>query len=149
MTAERYVTRRLAVETAGSGWRRALVLERAASGVWTCTGHSEGDLDRPEPGVDPALLAGTLDCDLGLSPLTNSMPVLRHRLHESGGPMDFLMAWVAVPELSVRPSQKQYTFVRREPRGRIVRFQSLDIDFTADIAFDDRALFSTIRALPG
>ena len=140
VTAERYVTRRLAVETAGSGWRRALVLERAASGVWTWTGHSEGDLDRPEPGGDPALLAGTLDCDLGLSPLTNSMPVLRHRLHESGGPMDFLMAWVAVPELAVCPSQRRYTFVRREPRGRIVRFQSLDIDFTADIAFDEQGI---------
>jgi hypothetical protein len=140
VTAERYVTRRLAVETAGSGWRRALVVERAASGVWTCTGHSEGDLDRPEPGGDPALLAGTLDCDLGLSPLTNSMPVLRHRLHESGGPMDFLMAWVAVPELAVCPSQQRYTFVRREPRGRIVRFQSLDIDFTADIAFDEHGI---------
>ena len=140
VTAERYVTRRLAVETAGSGWRRALVLERAASGVWTCTSHSEGDLDRPEPGGDPALLAGTLDCDLGLSPLTNSMPVLRHRLHESGGAMDFLMAWVAVPELAVYPSQQRYTFVRREPRARIVRFQSLDIDFTADIVFDEQGV---------
>ena len=66
--------------------------------------------------------------------------VLRHRLHESGGPMDFLMAWVAVPELGVCPSQQRYTFVRREPRGRIVRFQSLDIDFTADIAFDEQGI---------
>ena len=82
VTAEGYVTTRLAVRTEGPGWRRALVLERAPSGVWTCTGHSEGDLDRPAPGGDPALLAGSLDCDLGLSPLTNSMPVLRHRLHE-------------------------------------------------------------------
>jgi uncharacterized membrane protein HdeD (DUF308 family) len=29
-------------------------------------------------------LAGSLDCDLGLSPLTNSMPALRHRHNESG-----------------------------------------------------------------
>src|SRR5262249_23597556 len=52
VTAERYVTLRLAVRTEGPGWQRALVLERAASGVWTCTGHSEGDLDLPQPGGD-------------------------------------------------------------------------------------------------
>ena len=140
VTAEGYVTTRLAVRTEGPGWRRALVLERAASGLWTCTGHSEGDLDRPDPGGDSAQLAGALDCDLGLSPLTNSMPVLRHRLHESGGARDFLMAWVAVPELAVYPSQQRYTFVRREPRARIVRFQSLDTDFTADIMFDEQGV---------
>jgi hypothetical protein len=140
VTAERYVTTRLAVRTKGPSWRRVLVLERAPSGAWTCTGHSEGDLDRPAPGGDPALLAGSLDCDLGLSPLTNSMPVLRHRLHESGGARDFLMAWVAVPELAVYPSQQRYTFVRSEPRAQIVRFQSLDIDFTADITFDEQGV---------
>jgi hypothetical protein len=140
-TADLYVTTRLVVRTEGPGWRRTLVLERAASGVWTCAGDSEGDLDSPEPGGDPALLAGALDCDLGLSPLTNSMPVLRHRLHESGdGPIDFLMAWVAVPDLAVYPSHQRYTFVRREPRARIVRFQSLDIDFAADIAFDEQGV---------
>jgi uncharacterized protein len=57
VTAERYVTTRLAVQTAGSGWRRALVLERAASGVWTCTGHSEGDLDRSLAGIQLCLSA--------------------------------------------------------------------------------------------
>jgi hypothetical protein len=40
VTAERYVTTRLAARTEGPGWRRALVLERAASGFWTCTGQS-------------------------------------------------------------------------------------------------------------
>jgi hypothetical protein len=139
-TADGYVTTRLAVRTEGSGWRRTLVLERTASGAWTCAGQAEGDLDRPEPGGDPSPLAGALDCDLGLSPFTNSMPVLRHGLHESGGPVDFLMAWVAVPELAVYPSRQRYTFVRSEPRARIVRFESLDSDFAADIAFDAQAL---------
>jgi hypothetical protein len=139
-TAYGYVTTRLDVWTEGPGWRRTLVLERAASGVWTCSGQSSGDLDRPEPGGDMALLAGALDCDLGLSPLTNSMPVLRHRLHERGGPVDFLMAWVAVPELAVYPSRQRYTFLRSEALKRIVRFQSLDSDFDADIAFDEQGV---------
>jgi hypothetical protein len=139
-TAQDFVTARLAVRTSGLGWRRALFLDRSASGDWTCATECEGHLDRPAPGGDLARVAGALDCDLGLSPLTNSMPVLRHRLHEGGGPVDVLMAWVAVPELVVSPSPQRYTFVRREPRARIIRFESLDSDFVAEIAFDEHGI---------
>jgi hypothetical protein len=99
-----------------------------------------GVLDRPAPGGDLALVAGALDCDLGLSPLTNTMPVLRHGLLTGGGPVDLLMAWVAVPELAVSPSPQRYTFVRRDADVAIVRFESLDDDFTADITFDQHGL---------
>jgi hypothetical protein len=68
------------------------------------------------------------------------MPVLRHRLHEGGGPVDFLMAWVAVPELAVYPSRQRYAFVRREPRARLVRFEALDGSFVADIRFDEQGV---------
>ncbi len=135
-----YVTARLSVRTKGARWRRGLVLERASSGVWSCATEAEGELDAPAPGGDLSSVTGALDCDLGLSPLTNSMPVLRHRLHEGGGPVDFLMAWVAVPELAVYPSRQRYTFVRREPRARIVRFESLDSDFAADVSFDEQGI---------
>ena len=139
-TSQRYVTAELVVRTAGPNWRRRLVLERAASGVWACTTEATGDLDRPAPGGDLGPLTGALDCDLGLSPLTNSMPVLRHRLIEGGGPVDFLMAWVSVPDLAVYPSRQRYTFVRREAKARIVRFETLDSDFVADIAFDEQGV---------
>lgn len=72
-----------------------------------------------------------------LSPLTNSMPVLRHRLHEGGGPIDLLMAWVSVPDLAVYASAQRYTFIRAEPGSRIVRFESLDSSFVADLRFDE------------
>jgi uncharacterized protein len=139
-TVEDFVTARLAVRTAGQGWRRALLLERSAAGDWSCSAESKGELDRPAPGGNLAAVAGALDCDLGLSPLTNSMPVLRHGLQRGGGPVDLLMAWVAVPELEVSPSRQRYTFVRREPRARIVRYESLDSDFVAEIAFDEHGL---------
>lgn len=135
-----YVTAQLIVRTEGPGWRRALVLDRAASGAWSCATETEGHLDRPTPGGDLSPVTGAFDCDLGLSPLTNSMPVLRHRLHERGGPVDFLMAWVAVPDLAVYPSRQRYAFVRREARAQVVRFEALDGDFVADIAFDDQAV---------
>jgi hypothetical protein len=140
ITAELFVTSRLAVRSAGPGWRRALVLERSASGEWSCTTESEGDVDGPPPGGDLSAVAGALDCDLGLSPLTNTMPVLRHRIHNSGGPVDLLTAWVAVPELAVSPSRQRYTFVRRAPRGPIIRFESLDSDFLSDITVDEHGI---------
>jgi uncharacterized protein len=82
-------------------------------------------------------LEGALDCDLGLSPLTNSMPVLRHRLLETDGSVEFLMAWVSVPDLGAHPSRQRYTALRDLPGGgRLIRYESLDSTFTADLGFD-------------
>jgi hypothetical protein len=50
------------------------------------------------------------------------------------------MAWVSVPDLAVRLSRQRYTFVRREARMRIVRFESLDSAFVAEVGFDDDGL---------
>jgi hypothetical protein len=137
ITTGGYATSRLEASTRGAGWRRRLVLERAASGVWSCTTETAGDTGAWEgPGGYLSSVAGALDCDLGLSPLTNSMPVLRHGLHMGGEPVDLLMAWVGVPELTVSASRQRYSFVRRTPAGSVVRFESLDSDFAADVTFD-------------
>lgn len=119
-TKDRYATERLVLRTLRQGWHRALELERDTSGRWSCRTEAEGSLDLPAPGGDLAAVAGALDCDLALSPLTNSMPVLRHRLHEGGGPVDFRMAWVSVPDLVVDASRQRYTFVRKGPHACIV-----------------------------
>lgn len=58
-------------------------------------------VDFPPPTDDMSQVSEAIDCDLALSPLTNSMPVLRHRMLDGGGPLEFLMAWVSVPDLSV------------------------------------------------
>lgn len=139
-TGDAFVTARLVVQTEGKRWHRALTLDRASSGEWSCTTETEGTLDLPAPGGDLAALAGALDCDLGLSPLTNSMPVLRHRLHEGGGPVEFLMAWVSVPDLAVYPSRQRYTFVRRDRTARIVRYESVGGEFVSEIGFDDEGV---------
>ena len=76
------------------------------------------------------LLGEVLDLDLGFSPLFNSLPVLRDRLHEGGDARDYVMAWVAVPELTVTRSQQRYLPLSR----RVVRYRSGS--FTADIEFD-------------
>nr|WP_298552792.1 putative glycolipid-binding domain-containing protein [Streptomyces luteogriseus]WTJ26576.1 putative glycolipid-binding domain-containing protein [Streptomyces luteogriseus] len=118
-TAEDFVTRRLRVTAETGTGTRTLDLRHDGHGRWTANGE-------PLPDVD-----GALDCDLGLCPLTNTMPVLRHGLHRESGEREFLMAWVSVPDLAVRPSRQTYTHLRP---GH-VRFSSGD--FRSDLEFDD------------
>ncbi|MEU0174257.1 putative glycolipid-binding domain-containing protein [Streptomyces massasporeus] len=118
-TADRFVTRRLRVTVESADGSRTLDLLHDGGGGWTANGDPLPDLD------------GALDCDLGLCPLTNTMPVLRHGLHRGPGEREFLMAWVSVPDLAVRPSRQTYTHLRP---GR-VRFASGD--FRSDLEFDE------------
>jgi len=92
------------------------------------TVHGIGTLDLRR-GTKP-LRDEVLDLDLQASPLFNSLPVLRDRLHEGGDARDYTMAFVRVPELAVERSQQRYV-----PLGRgAVRFRSGS--FTADLEFD-------------
>jgi uncharacterized protein len=140
-TVERYVTSRLVVRTEGEAFRRSLDLRRLASGTWKCTTEVQGDVALPPPGGDLSALNDALDVDLALSPVTNSMPLLRHRLAEGSAPVELSVAWVSLPDLAVERSLQRYTFVRRDGENTIVRFESLDGDgFTAEITIDGRGL---------
>jgi hypothetical protein len=119
-----FVTTRLRVEARGEGLHNTLELWRSDEGRWTANGAELPELD------------GALDCDLGLSPVTNSMPVLRHGLLQDTGSFDLLIAWIAVPDLTVHASRQRYTGLG----GGLVRFESLDDSFTAEITFDDDGL---------
>ncbi|MZF84621.1 putative glycolipid-binding domain-containing protein [Streptomyces sp. SID5643] len=118
-TAEGFVTRRLTVTAETGAGTHALDLLHDGQGRWTADGEPLSDV------------GGALDCDLGLCPLTNTMPVLRHRLHQAPGEREFLMAWVSVPDLVVRPSRQTYTHLGP---GR-VRYSSGD--FHSDLEFDE------------
>jgi hypothetical protein len=129
-----FVTRRLALACEGEGWRRRLALERDGSGAWTCATAAEGEVALPAPGGDTAALADALDCDLGLSPLTNLMPVRRGALHERDGALDLLAAWVSVPDLGLHAPRQRYEHVR----PGLVRFVDLGLHdgFTAELELD-------------
>ena len=139
-TRRRFITSRLRLTARGDGWRRRLDLRRSPTGDWSAIAEAEGDAPLPPPGGDPAPLAGALDCDLGLSPLTNSMPVLRHHLLHGGGPLEFRMAWVSVPDLGLHALPQRYTFLRREGDRSIVRYENADSSFTSDLTFDQDGL---------
>jgi hypothetical protein len=131
-----FTTLGLLVTARGAGWRRRLDLRRNRRGRWSVDTKSEGVTNLPAPGGDTSLFSEALDCDLALSPLTNSMPVLRHGLLEGGGPVDFLMAWVSVPDLSVHASRQRYTFLRKSGDVSVVRYESESRDFVAELTFD-------------
>jgi uncharacterized protein len=109
-----WVTRRLRVEVGGVG---SLELRHDGKGTWAGVPNS-------------AELEGALDCDLAFSPLTNVMPVRRHRLHEEPGTVDFAMAWVSLPDLTVHRSDQRYEHLAP---GR-VRYRS--DTFVADLELD-------------
>ncbi|WFB11034.1 putative glycolipid-binding domain-containing protein [Streptomyces sp. LX-29] len=127
-TGQGYVTRRLQVTAETPSATHRLDLRRDG-GTWTADG-------KPLPEV-----AGALDCDLGLSPLTNAMPTLRHQLHTGPGRRDFLMAWVSVPDLTVRPSAQTYEHISLTARGARIRYTSGD--FSSDIEFSRDGLVLT------
>jgi hypothetical protein len=133
-TNEAWVTRSLEVTAAGDGWRRSLLLARDPDGRWTGEADAAGEVDLPMPGGDAAALNEALDCDLGLSPLSNTMPILRHRLHQHAGTVECTMAWVSVPDLSLHRSLQRYEHLRTTSTGAVVRFSSGD--FTADLEVD-------------
>ena len=143
-TGPGFVTRRLRVRSHGNGWRRHLDLRRADDGTWTADATVTGEPVElsaaafADPGASAetlASLAGALDCDLGECPLTNTMPVLRRGLLNPSDPIDFVMAWVSVPDLSVRRSDQRYTFLEAHPGGgALIRYESGG--FRADVRFD-------------
>jgi hypothetical protein len=138
-TGEGFVTTRLRVEVEGHDWSRQLVLERDPGGSWACATQTSGSPDLPPPSGDLEPVNGALDCDLGLCPLTNTMPVLRHGLLE-GGAQDFVMAWVSVPDLGVHRSEQRYEHVRALDRGAIVRYVGRHWDFVGELELDQDGL---------
>jgi len=136
-TAPGWVTSRLQVTTKGDGWSRSLDLRRSKVGAWTVTASASGDADLQRPGGDAKSLAGAVDCDLALCPLTNSMPVLRHEFLRNEGSVDFLMAWVSVPDLSVHAVAQRYTSLGDEGDScHHVEYRAMDRGFVSELLFD-------------
>jgi hypothetical protein len=130
--ANGFVTRELDLTGTGEGWRRRLELRHDRSGGWRADLEDEGDVPGgPWDGELPDL-SDARDIDIGFSPLTNSMPVLRHGLHRDGS-RDFVMAWIEVPQLRVVAKRQRYEHVRAGQDGAIVRFLDGESDFSAEL----------------
>jgi uncharacterized protein len=124
-TGPDFVTETLELSVLRGGSLKRLLLARNPDGSWTAD-------DRPLPDVE-----GALDCDLGLCPLTNTMPVLRERLLDPGAePVEFVMAWVAVPDLTVHRSEQRYEPIDEHH----VRYVGRHRAFVGELELDDDGL---------
>jgi hypothetical protein len=146
-TVSGWITETLRVDVDGGAWSRSLTLRRdASSGAWSADTSAAGTGPERPPGLvdDAYFLADALDCDLGLCPFTNTMPILRHRLHttDPAPRQELLMAFVDVPSLAVLPSRQGYSQVAGPSADGIsvVRFESLDSTFRSDLTVDPDGL---------
>ena len=139
LEAPEFVTRELELTAAGEGWCRRLLLRHDGSGIWNAEVDDEGDV--PGGSWDGSLpdLTDALDIDIQNSPLTNTMPILRHGFQREGSG-DFLMAFVTMPSLRVEASPQRYEHIRVTDTGSVVRYISRDGDFTAELELDAEGL---------
>ncbi len=131
-----FATASLRITSRGEGWRRELDLRRDSEGVWSMVADEDGNVGLPAPGGDAALLSGALDCDLELSPVTNTMPILRNGLLHGGRPIELTMAWVSVPALAVHADGQRYRHVSSAADRHVIGFDAVDGSFAADITVD-------------
>ena len=110
----------LTIRAAGANSDRALALRRDSAGHWQAGG------DRPLPDLD-----GCIDVDIDHTPLTNTLPIRRLGAAVSA-PCDIDVAYICVPELTVRRARQRYT---RLTTGRpVYRYESGS--FRADLPVD-------------
>jgi uncharacterized protein len=86
---------------------------------------------RPDGAALPEL-DGCLDPDISMTPFTNTVAI-RRLDSQIGEVRQIEVAYILVPELSLRAAPQRYTRLA----DRLWRFEGLDIDFTADITVDE------------
>jgi hypothetical protein len=145
LEAPDFVTREVELTATAEGWRRQLHLRHDGSGGWSAEVEDDGGVPGgPWDGSLPDL-SKARDIDIENSPLTNTMPILRHGF-QSAGEGDFVMAFVTMPGLRVEVSPQRYEHVRTTDAGSVVRYLSRDGDFTAELELDEDGL---VELYPG
>jgi uncharacterized protein len=149
---DNFVTRLLDVRVRGAGWSRSLVLRHDGHGQWDWESEKQGEVKLDPPGGDPELasqLIDAVDCDLGLSPVTNLMPIRRHGLNVDDGTADIVVAWVSVPDLKLYSYDQRYESIHRSGEGSLVRFidRGLSEGFVADLELDADGLIEVYPEL--
>lgn len=135
-TTSGWVTRRLVVDVTGDGWTRHLELIRDDLGAWQSRTATTGS--QPEAFAAPGLakpedLREALDCDLGLCPLTNTMPIRRLGLLEGTVPLTpLMMAWVEMPSLAVIASDQYYASHSRKQVRYVSGTREVDVLLSVD-----------------
>jgi hypothetical protein len=139
LEAPDFVSRELELTATTRGWRRHLLLRHDGTGGWSAEVEDDGDVAGGTWDGSLPELSEARDVDIENSPLTNTMPILRADFME-GGAGEFTMAFIRMPTLRVEASKQGYKHLRRTESGSIVRYMSLDSDFTADLELNQEGL---------
>ena len=131
---------RLAVTSATAARERHLTLNRTDDGFWlldTGSGGGRSEFD------------GAVDVDLAHSPLFNTLPIRRLRLHREPGDHLLRVVFVALPELTAEVVEQRYRTLSplgegEHPHEAVVGFTWNT--FTADLVVDDDAV---VTSYPG
>lgn len=136
-----WITRSLRVSVQGRGWGRWLDLTHDGGGGWSADASSWGETSLEPPGLrEPDSLRSAIDCDLGLCPVTNTMPIRRLGLLEDAVPDTALvMAWVEMPSLRVLRSDQVYA-TGPASAGTSVRYASSDGAFQSNLTVDEHGI---------
>ena len=110
-------TRRAEVTIDHNAGRRTITFAADGEGGWKVDGASTEPLD------------GCIDVDLGFTPATNTLPIRRLGL-EVGESRSLPVAWLAFPELTVRPLTQTYTRLGPD------RWRYGSGEFTAELVVD-------------
>lgn len=117
---------------ADSAWRtRRVRVEVAGGDTLEILSDGQGHWRRVD-GTALLELDGCLDPDISMTPFTNTVAI-RRLGSKVGEAAEIKVAYILVPELSLRAAPQRYTHVSE----RLWRFDGLDIDFTADITVDE------------
>jgi len=85
-------------------------------------------------------LTDAVDVDLGSSPLTNSLPVLRSGIGTHLRSVELQAAWVSVPDLSIKLDSQRYTWVGCAEGSSHILYEAIDGSFSSEISFDGDGL---------
>lgn len=131
-----WVTHYVTVDVEGDGWGRSLNLVRSESGAWSSDTKERGAQppELPAPGIVQSTdLGDALDCDLGLCPLTNTMPIRRLGLLEAQVPeTPLIMAWIDMPSLQVIASDQYYSSIDSKAVRYVSGTRGVDIELGVD-----------------
>ncbi len=80
-------------------------------------------------------LDGCIDVDISATPFTNTLPIRRLGL-SAGQSAELLVAYVAVPELVLKPVRQRYTCIELNEQGGLYKYEGLASGFSAELQVD-------------
>lgn len=97
-------------------------------------GHWTDGSDNPIRSLD-----GCIDVDISITAFTNTLPIRRMGLKQ-GESSDLNVAYVAVPEMTVKSANQRYTCLELSSDSGLYKYEGLFRKFTADLAIDSDGL---------